>query len=82
MKNCPLGPVVLLAVVILLTAPVSVGVQLFQKEQALGGAGYEPCLPVDVACQLRDVARFAGVVPEFVGRLLAWHQSPMKRGQT
>jgi hypothetical protein len=68
--------------VILLTAPVVVGAQLLQKEQALLGASHKPCLPDDVACQLRDVAHFAGVVPEFVGRLLAWHQSPTKRGQT
>jgi hypothetical protein len=82
MKNLPIGPVALLAVVVLLTAPPVLGVQLVQKEQALVGASHKPCLPDDAACQLRDVARFAGGFPELVGRLLARHQLPTKRGQT
>jgi hypothetical protein len=82
MNRFPIGPVALLAVVILLTAPVVLGVQLLQKEQALVDASHEPCLFDDVACQLRDVARFAGVAPELLGRLLPRHQSPTKRGQT
>ena len=82
MKNLPIGPVALLAVVILLTAPVVLGTQLFQEKQALLGARHERCLPDDVACQVRDVARFAGLFPETVGRLLARHQSSTKRGQT
>jgi hypothetical protein len=81
MKNFPIGPVALLAFVILLTAPVVLGVQLVRKEQAFVGASHKPCLPDDAACQLRDVARFASACPELVGRLLARHQSPTKRGQ-
>ena len=81
MKNPPIGPVALLAVVILLTAPV-LGIQLFQNEQGLLGARYKRCLPDDVACQVRDVARFAGIFPELLGRLLVPHQSSTKRGQT
>jgi hypothetical protein len=82
MKNLPIGPVALLAVVILLTAPVLLGVALLQKEPAFVGASHKLCLPDDAACQLRDAARFAGAFPELVGRLLARHQSPTKRGQT
>jgi hypothetical protein len=82
MKNPPIGPVALLAVVLLLTAPVVLGIQLYQKEQVLLGTRHKPCLPDDVACQVRNVARFAGIFPELVGRLLARHQSFTKRGQT
>jgi hypothetical protein len=82
MKNLPIGPVALLAVVILLTAPVLLGIQLFQNEQGFLGARLKRCLPDDVACQVRDVARFAGIFPQLVGRLLASHQSSTKRGQT
>jgi hypothetical protein len=82
MKNLPIGPITLLAVVILLTAPVVLGVQLVKKEQALVGASHKPCLADDAACQLRDFARFAGGFPELVGRLVALHQLPTKRGQT
>jgi hypothetical protein len=82
MKNLPIGPVALLAVAILLTAPVVLGVALLQKEQALVGVSYKPCLPDNAACQVRDLARFAAVVPELMGRLLARHQSPTKRGKT
>jgi hypothetical protein len=81
MKNIPIGPVALLAVVILLTAPVVLGLPLFQKEQRLVDASRKPCSPDDAACELRDVARFAGIFPELMGHLLAWHQSPTKRGQ-
>lgn len=81
MKNIPIGPVALLAVVILLTAPVVPGLPLLHKKQALVGANHKACLPDDAACQLREAARFAGIFPELVGRLLAWHQSPTKRGQ-
>jgi hypothetical protein len=81
MKNLPFGPVALLAVVILLTAPVVLGLQPFQKEQSLVSASREPCLPDDAACQLRDVARFAGVFPQLVDRLLARYLSTTKRGQ-
>ena len=81
MKNCPIAPVALLAVVILLTAPVALTVQLVHKQRAVVvGAGYVPCLHDDVACQLRDLARFVNVVPQFVGSPLARNQSPMKRG--
>jgi hypothetical protein len=79
MNNLPLGPVALLAVVVLLTAPVVLGVQLLQNQQV--GATHKPCVPDDAACQLRDVARFRDVFPEFVPSLLA-RQSPTKRGQT
>jgi hypothetical protein len=82
MKNFPLGPVALLAVAILLTAPVVFGMRLIQNEQTFQGESHAPCLPFDVACQLRDVARIAGAAPELLGRLLAWHQPPTKRGQT
>ena len=82
MNNPPIGPVALLAVVMLLTAPVVLAIQTFQKEQPLLGAHREPCLLDDVACQLRDVARFAGLFPETVDRLSARHQSSTKRGQT
>ena len=82
MNRFPIGPVALLAVVILLTAPVVLGVQLLQKEQALVDASHEPCLFGAVACQLPDFPRFAGVAPELLGRLLTRHQSPTKRGQT
>ena len=82
MNRFPIGPVAVLAVVILLTAPVVLGVRLFQNEQGLLSLSYKHCLPDDVACQLRDVARFAGVAPELLGRLLTRHQSPTKRGQT
>jgi hypothetical protein len=81
MKNCPIAPVALLAVVILLTAPVALTVQLVHKQGGVPvGAGHVPCLHDDVACQLRDLARFVNVVPQFVGSLLARNQSPMKRG--
>ena len=82
MNRFPIGPLTVLAVVVLLTAPIVLGVQQFQKEQGLVSAGYKRCVPDDVACQLRDVARFAGVAPEVLGRLLTRHQSPTKRGQT
>jgi hypothetical protein len=82
MKNLPIGTVGLLAVLILLTAPVLLGIQLFQNEQGLMGARLKRCLPDDVTCQVRDVARFTGIFPELVGRLLARHQSFTKRGQT
>ena len=82
MKNLPIGPVALLAVVILLTAPMVLGIPVFQKVQGLLGARHDRCLPDDVACQVRDVACFAGIFPELVGRLLAPHQFSTKRGQT
>ena len=81
MYRFPIGPVAILAVVILLTAPVVLGGPLFREEQGLVGSSDKHCLPDDAACQLRDVARFAGVAPELLGRLLKRHQSPTKRGQ-
>jgi hypothetical protein len=81
MKHFPIGPVALLAVVILLTAPVVLGVQLLRQEQAFVGASHKRCLPDDAACQLRDVTRFASAFPQLLERLLARHQSPTKRGQ-
>lgn len=81
MKNFPIAPVALLAIVILLTAPVAPIVQLVNKQRAvLVGAGHVPCLHDDVACQLRDLARFVNVVPQFVRSVLARNQLPMKRG--
>jgi hypothetical protein len=82
MKNCPIGPVAVLAVVILLTVPVVLGVRLLQKEQAFLGSIHKFCLPHDVVCHLRDVARFAGAAPDVLGRLLGRHQPPTKRGHT
>lgn len=62
MKNCPIAPVALLAVVILLTAPAALTVQLVQKQRVvLVGARHVPCLHDDVACQLRDLARFVNL---------------------
>jgi hypothetical protein len=80
MKNLPLGPVALVAAVVLLTAPVVLGARLVQEQQV--GASHKPCVLDAGACQLRDVARFAGVFPELVASLLARHRSPTKRGQT
>ena len=81
MKNFPIGPAALLAVVLLLTAPVVLGVQLLRKEQAFVGASHKLCLPDDAACPLRDAARFAGVFPQLLDRLLARYLSTTKRGQ-
>lgn len=62
MKNCPIAPVALLAVVILLTAPAALTVQLVQKQRVVPvGGGHVPCLHDDVACQLRDLARFVNL---------------------
>ena len=80
MKNLPFGPVALLAVAVLLTAPVALGIQLFKSEQ--GSASRESCLFDGGACQLRNVARFADFLPQLVAGLLAQYQSPTKRGQT
>ena len=79
MKNLPFRPVALLAVVVLLTAPAALGIELLKNEQL--GASYEPCL-FDGACQLRNVARLVDFFPQFVAGLLAQYQSPTKRGQT
>jgi hypothetical protein len=61
MKNFPIGATLLLAAVILHTAPLLAGARLWQHAQATAAASgtklRPACLPHDVVCQLSELTR-------------------------